>query len=83
MDINKEVEQIILRNKKVEMDKAWETSWTRVGFISLVIYLTAGVWLEVLNDTYPWLKAITPAFGFMLSTFSLPIIKTWWLKNKL
>ena len=29
MDLEKEIEQIKLRNKKVELDKAWETSWTR------------------------------------------------------
>ena len=29
MDLNKEIEEIKKRNKRVELDKAWETSWTR------------------------------------------------------
>lgn len=29
MDIEKEINDIKERNKKVELNKAWETSWTR------------------------------------------------------
>lgn len=28
-ELEKEIEQIKARNKRVELDKAWETSWTR------------------------------------------------------
>ena len=28
-DLEKEIEQIKVRNKRVEKDKAWETSWIR------------------------------------------------------
>ena len=28
-EIENEIEKIKLRNKKVELDKAWETSWVR------------------------------------------------------
>lgn len=29
MDLEKEINDIKARNKRVELDKAWETSWTR------------------------------------------------------
>ena len=29
MDLEKEIKKIQERNKRVELDKAWETSWTR------------------------------------------------------
>lgn len=29
-ELEKEIEQIKERNKRVELDKAWETSWTRI-----------------------------------------------------
>ena len=29
MDLHKEYEKIKKRNKRVELDKVWETSWTR------------------------------------------------------
>lgn len=36
MDLEKEIEQIKQRNKKVELDKKWETSFTRrIMYINL------------------------------------------------
>lgn len=81
-DIEREVATIKERNQRVEADKAWETSWTRRLFIALVTYLTAGVWLEVIHDQYPWLKAIIPAVGYLLSTLSLPLVKQWWVSRQ-
>ena len=34
-NLEKEIESIKKRNKRVELDKAWETSWTRKICISL------------------------------------------------
>lgn len=80
-EIIKELEAIKERNKRVEAEKAWEISWTRRLFIAAVTYALAGVWLLVINDSYPWLKAFIPAVGYLLSTFSLPLIKNWWMKK--
>ncbi|MFZ2150362.1 MAG: hypothetical protein WAV15_04360 [Minisyncoccia bacterium] len=80
-NLEKEVELIKNRNLKVESDKAWEISWTRKLFITIVTYVIAGIWLVVIHDTFPWLKAFVPAAGYLLSTLSLPFIKTWWSKN--
>ncbi|OGE81859.1 MAG: hypothetical protein A3E98_03160 [Candidatus Doudnabacteria bacterium RIFCSPHIGHO2_12_FULL_48_11] len=82
MDIEKEIELIKERNHKVEADKAWEISWTRRLFIAAVTYVVAGIWLVWINDSYPWLKAFVPAVGYLLSTFSLPIIKDWWTSRR-
>ena len=79
MDINQEIEAIKERNKKVEADKAWETSWARRLFIGVATYFVAGIWLTMIHDTYPWLKACVPAVGYVLSTLSLPIVKKWWV----
>ena len=41
MDIEKEINDIKERNKKVELNKAWETSWTRklcIMFLTYIIY---------------------------------------------
>ncbi len=83
IDLQKNIAEIKERNKKVELDKAWEVSFVRRGFISFVTYITAGVWLVTINDSYPWLKALVPAAGFVLSTLSLPPLKKWWLENKI
>jgi len=78
MDYNKEIETIQERNRRVELDKAWETSWTRRLFIAIVTYIIAGVWLVIIHDTYPFLKAFVPSVGYILSTLSLNIVKKWW-----
>lgn len=67
------------RNVRVEADKAWETSWTRRLMIAGITFVTAGVWLVLIKDSYPWLKAFVPAAGYILSTVSLPVVKAWWV----
>jgi hypothetical protein len=80
-NLEKEIELIKQRNLRVEADKAWERSWARRMFITVSTYIIAGVWLVVIHDTFPWLKAFVPALGYLLSTLSLPFIKRWWIQN--
>jgi hypothetical protein len=68
------------RNARVETDKAWETSWTRRGLLMLFTYLAIGIYLWAIGINKPWLNAIVPAVGFMLSTLTLPIFKKVWLR---
>ena len=81
MDIENEIKIIKERNARVEANKAWEVSWTRRGFIAAATYIVAGIWLVVISDTYPWLKAFVPTGGYILSTLSLPFVKRWWVKR--
>lgn len=76
------IEEIQERNRRVELDKAWELSWTRRLFIAVVTYLTAGVWLATIHDSYPWLKALVPTAGYILSTLSLPFAKKLWSSSR-
>lgn len=81
-NLEQEIQKIKERNRRVELDKAWETSWTRRLFIAVVTYVVAGIWLVWIHDTYPWLKAFVPAGAYALSTLTLPVLKTMWSKNK-
>ena len=65
----------------MESDKGWETSWTRRLFITISTYVIAGVWLVMIDDSFPWLKAFVPSAGYLLSTLSLPFIKKWWIAH--
>lgn len=80
MDIEKEIAIIKERNKRVESDKGWETSWTRRLFIATVTYFVAALWLWNIDESSVWLKAVVPTGGYLLSTLSLPVIKKWWIK---
>lgn len=68
------------RNKKVEVDKAWETSWSRRLLLVLFTYLAVGLYLSSINITRPWLNAIVPSAGFLISTLTMPFFKKIWIK---
>lgn len=82
MELEKEIESIKERNRRVELDKAWELSWTRRLFIAAVTYLAAAVWLLLIREKVAWLKALVPSGAYFLSTFSLPFIRRWWGSGK-
>ena len=65
---------------KVELDKAWETSWTRKMLLIIFTYLSIAFYLHAINVDRPWLNAIVPAVGFLLSTLTLPFFKNLWEK---
>lgn len=68
------------RDKRVEKDKAWEVSWTRRLVLIICIYLVVGLYLQVINIPDPWPNAIVPSVGFLLTTLTLPLFKSLWLK---
>ena len=78
--LEKKIRQIEGRNKKVELDKAWEVSYTRRLLLLLFTYLVIGFYLRAINVSNPWLNSIVPAVAFMLSTLTLPFFKELWLK---
>lgn len=74
------VTKIEARNKKVETDKAWEGSTTRKALISVFTYLSIALYLKFVVGIDPWINAIVPTIGFLLSTLTLPFFKTLWSK---
>jgi len=82
-DLEKEIDNLKGRNKRVEFDKAWETSFTRRLTISILTYIVAIAWLYIINESSSWLKAIVPVVGYILSTLSIPQIKKIWAKTKI
>lgn len=81
-DINKRVATIEKRNKLVELDKAWETSWTRRISIALLTYLVVVAYLGFVIKINPWLNALVPVVGFLLSTLTISYLKQYWIRNK-
>ena len=80
--LEKRIATIEQRNRKVEADKAWETSFARRGALVLFTYLAVGAYLAAIGVNDAWLNAIVPAVAFMLSTLTLPYLKKAWLKNR-
>ena len=77
-NIEKRVEEIEKRNQRVEKDKAWETSWTRKLSIAVLTYVVVCVYLAVVIHIDPWLNALVPVCGFLLSTLALDQVREFW-----
>lgn len=80
--LEERIEKIEQRNKKVELDKAWETSLARKALISLLTYLVVASYLKFVVGIDPWINAIVPTLGFLLSTLTLSFCKTLWERNR-
>lgn len=81
--IFQEIENIKERNKRVEKDKAWETSMVRKIFIALLTYLVVVCYSFLIkNVDNVFLSSLVPVIGFLLSTLSLRLIRKIWEKIK-
>ncbi|MBI4437345.1 hypothetical protein HY631_00090 [Candidatus Uhrbacteria bacterium] len=80
--IESEIASLKERNRRVEADKAWETSWFRVITIAGMTYFVAVLFMWSINVSRPWASALVPVIGFILSTLSLPAIKHWWIEKR-
>lgn len=80
--LEKRVSLIEERNKRVEKDKAWETSWLRKILIVVLTYIFAVLYLTIANTTNPFFGAVVPCAGFFLSTLTLRLIKEKWSNKR-
>jgi hypothetical protein len=79
--LEERVQKIEDRNKSVELDKAWETSWARKFLVVVFTYVAIGAFLTAVNISRPWLSAIVPAIAFTLSTLTMPFFKRAWIRR--
>ena len=81
-NLEQKIQKIEERNERVEVDKAWETSWIRRILLAMFTYISIGVYMWAIEITRPWLNAVVPAVAFMLSTLTMPFFKQLWLENR-
>ena len=81
-ELEKRIKKIEERNKKVELDKAWESSKTRKILIILMTYVFAVLYLKIADTTNPYFGAVVPCVRFYLSTQSINLVKNFWLKKE-
>jgi hypothetical protein len=70
------------RNQKVELEKAWETSWARFWCNTGATYLVMNLVLWTIDGPFPALHALVPTCGYVLSTLSLPVLKRMWIARQ-
>ena len=82
-ELKEKIELIEKRNKRVELDKAWETSFTRRICIAVLTYLVVVLYSYLISkNNNIYLSSLVPVIGFLLSTLSLGIVRKIWEKNK-
>ena len=73
-ELEEEIVKIKERNKKVELDKTWETSWTRKICIMILTYIVVIIYSYVIKEfDNIFLSSLVPVIGFTLSTLSYPL----------
>jgi len=81
-DLENEIAKIKERNSRVEMDKAWETSWTRRICIMILTYIIVVTYTYLISKVSNiWLSSLVPVIGFTLSTLSLNVVRKIWEKK--
>lgn len=82
MKLEERVKKIEERNRKVELDKAWETSWTRKILIMILTYIVVIIYSYLIRKyDNIFLSSLVPVIGFTLSTVSLKMIRKIWESN--
>ena len=82
MNLETRIEVVEQHNARVEAEKAWETSLTRRASIAGTTYIIACLFLWIIATPNIFLAALVPTGGYLLSTLSLPWIKSKWMKKR-
>ena len=80
MNLRLEIKKINERNKRVELNKAWETIFTRKLLIFVLTYLVIVVFFIFAGLEKAFINSIVPAVAFVLSTLTIPFFKKKWLR---
>lgn len=80
-ELKEDIEKIKLRNRRVELDKKWETSILRKICICVLTYIVVLIYSSLINKNGNiFLNSAVPVIGFFLSTLSLDLIRKLWVK---
>lgn len=82
MDFESEIKSIKERNKRVELDKKWETSLERKLLVAALTYIVMALIFNSAQVPSPFFNALIPTLGFLLSTLTLDFAKQQWVKKE-
>lgn len=80
-ELEKRVDALEARNKRVEFDHDWNTSFTRKLILFIFTYLAIALYFLAITIPKPFLNAFVPAVGFWFSTLTLPVFRKIWEKR--
>ncbi len=75
-EIKNEIDNIKIRNKKVELDKKWETSWTRRICICILTYIVVIIYSYIVrNYENIFLSSLVPVIRIYIINIIIKISK--------
>ena len=80
--IESEIIKIQDRNKRVELNKKWETSISRKVIVALLTYIVIVIFFYFAELPNPLINSIVPTAAFVVSTLSLSFFKKIWEKYR-
>jgi hypothetical protein len=80
-ELSTQIAQIKERNTRVEADKAWETSGARKILIVMLTYIVVVLFFLVAGLPHPFVNSLVPAIAFILSSLTIGLAKSLWLKR--
>lgn len=80
-ELQKRIDEISERNRRVEADKAWETSIFRIVSVAVITYIIAVAVFYFIGADNIFRNALVPTAGFLLSVQTLPALKYWWIQH--
>lgn len=81
--IQREIDVIKKRNKRVEADKAWETSWAHRILVAVLTYIVIVIFMIISRLEQPFISALVPSAAYLISMSTLSIFKKHWIKRKI
>ena len=81
-NIEEKIQALENRNKRVELDKEWETSWARKLIVAVLTYFVIVIFFYFAQLPKPFLNSIVPTLAFIISTLSLPFFKKIWMLKR-
>ena len=80
--LKEDIAKLKERNLRVEAHKAWETSLFRKVLIAILTYIVVVLFFLVADLPKPFVNALVPTIGFILSTLSVSLFRKWWERGK-
>jgi len=81
-EIIQELDNIKKRNKKVELEKAWETSLERKISVALITYIIVVIIMYFLDFENIFINALIPTIWYILSTIGVNPMKNIYIRKK-
>ncbi len=82
-ELEERIANIEKRNKRVELDKKWETSFIRRFLICILTYIIVVIYSYLVSKTNSiFFSSLVPVIGFALSTLSLRLCRKIWEKKQ-